>query len=135
MNKYLWGILVVGLFAACAENRQDMAASMLSKINSLYQQGKYCEALDSISALRTKFPKDIKARTEALKLWQAASLKMAQNDVARTDSLLQATLKAIPREPDLYRANMMRVRRDSLKARYEAMCGVVRMIRYRQRQN
>ena len=35
---------------------------------------------------------------------------------------------------DRYRCNMLGVKRDSLQARYEAMCGVVRMIRMRQKQ-
>ena len=38
-------------------------------------------------------------------------------------------------ETDRYRRNMLGVRRDSLKARYEAMCGVVRMIHMRQKQH
>ena len=47
---------------------------------------------------------------------------------------LQATLHNIETETSLLKANKLRVKRDSLKARYEAMCGVVRMIRIRMKQ-
>ena len=107
---------------------------MLSQIKTLYKDGCYNEALDSIMALRMRFPKAIESRKEALRIWQDASLKQAQADIAQTDSALQTVLRSIPMESNLYKANMMRVERDSLKARYEAMCGVVRMIRMRQKQ-
>jgi hypothetical protein len=45
---------------------------------------------------------------------------------------LQATLQALHGKETNFRYNKLRVKCDSLKARYEAMCGVVRMIRYRQ---
>ena len=76
----------------------------------------------------------IQARKQALSIWQNASLKMAQLDIARTDSALQVVLTSIPLENNLYRANVLRMKRDSLKARYDAMCSVVRMIRMRQKQ-
>ena len=60
---------------------------------------------------------------------------MAQQDIARTDSALQSTTKRIETETDRYTRNLLGVRRDSLKARYEAMCGVVRMIHLRMKQN
>ncbi|MBF1587945.1 MAG: hypothetical protein HXO24_09495, partial [Prevotella sp.] len=47
-------------------------------------------------------------------------------------STLQATLATLQTAQDLRTKNLLRVRCDSLKARYEAMCGVVRMIHYRQ---
>ncbi len=122
------------LFASCAQTEDEKAASLLSRIKILYNKGNFAEVLDSITALRTKFPKAIESRKQALHLWQNASLKLAQEDVAKTDSALQAMLKTIPQQSNLYRANMMRAECDSLKARYEAMCGVVRMIRIRQKQ-
>ena len=47
-------------------------------------------------------------------------------------SLLQATLQSLEGKRALYERNILRAKCDSLRARYEAMCGVVRMIRYRQ---
>lgn len=61
--------------------------------------------------------------------------KLAQADVASTDIKLQEMTEALKTETNLYRRNMMTVKRDSLQARYEAMCGVVRMIHLRQKQH
>lgn len=122
------------LSVSCVTTEDERAALLLSKIESLYKKGAYTEVLDSITTLRLKFPKAIESRKVALRLWQEASLKLAQKEIAKTDSALQLVLGAIPHETNLYRANMMRVKRDSLKARYEAMCGVVRMVRIRQKQ-
>ena len=109
--------------------------TLLAQIDSLYNKGNYSAALDSITQLRERFPKAVEARKHALKVWQDASLKMAQDDVAKTDILLQETESQLQTETDRYRRNMLGVRRDSLKARYEAMCGVVRMIHMRQKQH
>lgn len=107
----------------------------MSEIDSLYANGHYKETLDSIMSLRASYPKAVESRKKALHIWREASLKLAQTDIAQTDSALQTTLRAIDGETDLYRANMLRAKRDSLKARYEAMCGVVRMIHLRQKES
>lgn len=132
--KYVSVIIVLLLLVGCKESEDAKAAAALLQIQSLYEDGKYSEALDSIMSLREHHPTAIEARKQALKIWQDASLKMAQNDIARTDSSLHATLEAIKVEQNLYKANMLRVKRDSLQARYEAMCGVVRMIHARQKE-
>lgn len=134
MKKHIWLILCTLLICSCTPSEDQKAARLLSQIKTLYKDGCYTEALDSIMALRMQFPKAIESRKEALRIWQNASLKQAQADIAQTDSALQTVLRSIPLESNLYKANMMRVERDSLKARYEAMCGVVRMIRMRQKQ-
>lgn len=132
--KYVWLVIIAVTFVACAQTEDSKALSMLSKIEELYERGAYRQALDSITSLREKYPMAIQARKQALAIWQNASLEMAQLDIARTDSALQAILTSIPLENNLYKANMLRVKRDSLKARYDAMCSVVRMIRVRQKQ-
>ena len=68
-------------------------------------------------------------------MWQDASLKMAQADVAATDMLLQQTIQELENATSLLQRNMLAYKRDSLQARYEAMCGVVRMIHMRQKQD
>ena len=134
MKKHIWLILCTLLICSCTPPEDQKEARLLSQIKTLYKDGCYTEVLDSITALRMQFPKAIESRKEALRIWQNASLKQAQADIAQTDSALQTVLRSIPMESNLYKANMMRVERDSLKARYEAMCGVVRMIRMRQKQ-
>lgn len=136
MNKYIWLIGCCMFFASsCTKTEDEKAAQLLSQIRVLYEQKEYRQTLDSITSLRNRFPNALQSRKEALAIWQNASLKQAQADVAKTDSALQAVLMEIPKERNRYKANMMRVRSDSLQARYEAMCGVVRMIHMRQKQN
>lgn len=106
----------------------------MSQIDSLYERGCYSETLDSIVSLRSNYPQALSQRKKALEIWREASLKLAQNDIAKTDSALQTTLQLIEGETNLYQANMLRAKRDSLKARYEAMCGVVRMIHLKQKE-
>ena len=132
--KYVWLVIIAVTFVACAQTEDSKALSMLSKIEELYERGAYRQTLDSITSLREKYPMAIQARKQALSIWQNASLKMAQLDIARTDSALQVVLTSKPLENNLYRANVLRMKRDSLKARYDAMCSVVRMIRMRQKQ-
>ena len=123
------------LLSACSQSEEDKAKPLLAKIDSLYKSGNYRATLDSIVQLREHYPQAIEARKTALRLWQNASLKLAQADVASTDIKLQEMTEALKTETNLYRRNMMTVKRDSLQARYEAMCGVVRMIHLRQKQH
>lgn len=134
MKKFTLITLVALALASCAKTDDDMAQKMLTRINSLYESGNYRAALDSITVLRDRYPAAIEARKTALVVWQNASLKMAQADVAQTDILLQQTIAKIASTTDRYERNMLGVRRDSLQARYDAMCGVVKMIRMRQKQ-
>lgn len=132
--KYILTIILAAVLVGCSESDEQKAERMLAQIDSLYEKGQYKEVLDSIVSLRTTYPSAINIRKEALRIWQNASLKIAQKDVAQTDVLLQETLRMIESETDLRKANMLRMRRDSLQARYEAMCGVVKMIHMRQKE-
>ena len=135
MKNGLWIIILTMLIVSCAKISEDEKASaLMSQIDSLYEKGKYSTVLDSIESLRMRFPRAVESRKRALVIWQNASLKMAQDDIARTDSALQYTMELIKGEGNIYKRNMLCVKRDSLKARYEAMCGVVRMIHIRQKQ-
>lgn len=134
MKKFTLITLVALALASCAKTDDDMAQKMLTRINSLYESGNYRATLDSITVLRDRYPAAIEARKTALVVWQNASLKMAQADVAQTDILLQQTIAKIASTTDRYERNLLGVRRDSLQARYDAMCGVVKMIRMRQKQ-
>lgn len=122
------------LLAGCAKTDDEKAQPLLDRIDSLYNSGNYSAALDSITALRERFPKAIEARRKALKTWQDASLKMAQDEVAKTDNELQRVTQQMNEAADRLTRNTLAARRDSLSARYEAMCGVVRMIHARQKQ-
>ncbi|WP_106813355.1 MULTISPECIES: hypothetical protein [Prevotella] len=135
MRHLITILLAAMLLSACSQSEEDKAKPLLAKIDSLYKSGNYRATLDSIVLLREHYPQAIEARKTALRLWQNASLKLAQADVASTDIKLQEMTEALKTETNLYRRNMMTVKRDSLQARYEAMCGVVRMIHLRQKQH
>ncbi len=122
------------LFTACAKTDDEKAQDLLAQIDQLYAKGKYKETLDSITVLRDRFPMALESRRKALVVWQKASLAMAQKDVANTDIRLQEVARQIEETTDRLTRNMLLVKRDSLQARYEAMCGVVRMIHARQKQ-
>ena len=122
------------LFTACAKTDDEKAQDLLAQIDQLYAKGKYKETLVSITVLRDRFPMAIESRRKALAIWQKASLAMAQKDVANTDIRLQEVTRQIEESTDRLARNMLLVKRDSLQARYEAMCGVVRMIHARQKQ-
>lgn len=123
------------LLTGCAKTDDEKAQPLLAKIDSLYARGNYRATLDSITLLRDKYPHAIETRRKALKTWQDASLKMAQADVARTDIELQQVTQRIDSATNRLERNRLMARRDSLSARYEAMCGVVRMIHMRQKQH
>lgn len=119
---------------ACQPSPDKAAEPAMQRIDSLYRNHQYAATLSAIRQLRADHPKAVECRKRALKIWQEASVKMAQADIARTDSALQATLQQIDQEHDLYRQNMLRARRDSLQIRYDALCGTVRVIHQRQQE-
>ena len=122
----------MALLSSCQKSEDEKAAPLMNKIDSLYNAGNYQATLNAITQLRADHPKAIESREKALKTWQDASLKMAQTDIARTDSALQATTAQLAAEKDLYKKNMLGVKRDSLQVRYDALCGTVRVIHKRQ---
>ena len=125
-------LAAMALMASCQKTEDEKAASLMNKIDSLYKAGNYQATLNAITQLRANHPKAVESREKALKIWQDASLKMTQAEIGRTDSALQATIAQYGAEKDLYRKNMLRVKRDSLQVRYDALCGTVRVIHKRQ---
>lgn len=125
-------LAAMALMASCQKTEDEKAASLMNNIDSLYKAGNYQATLNAITRLRANHPKAVESREKALKIWQDASLKMTQAEIGRTDSALQATIAQYGAEKDLYRKNMLRVKRDSLQVRYDALCGTVRVIHKRQ---
>ena len=122
------------LLTACDDSGSKEAQATLDNICTLRDNGHYAAALDSIQSLRQRFPKAIKQREQALEIWQDASLRLARQDIAVTDSALMAVEKQMANATDIAIRNMLGVRRDSLKIRYEALCGTVRVILKRQQE-
>ena len=107
---------------------------MLEDIDTYYNEGDYKRALDSISVLRVKYLSEIEERKKALVIWQKASLKQAEQEIVKTDSALQNIPNRIASAETLLQKNRLGLTRDSLRARYDAMCSVVRMIKIRMKQ-
>lgn len=119
-------------FTACGQSEDEKAAPLMAHIDSLYKAKNYQATLNAIMRLRSEHPKAIESRERALKIWQEASLKMTQDEIGRTDSALQATIQQMNAETNLGKKNLLRVKRDSLQVRYDALCGTVRVIHKRQ---
>lgn len=126
---------MTAFMASCGRSEDEKAAPLMHRIDSLYQAGDYPSALNAVTLLRAKFPKAIESRKRALTIWQDASLKMTQEDIGRTDSALQAVTRQFDAETDIGRRNRLGVLRDSLQVRYDALCGTVRVIHQRQKEN
>jgi hypothetical protein len=132
-NILFLAIALVAL-VGCRQSEDEKAAPTMRYIDSLYQAKNYPATLQAIRELRRDHPKAIESRKRALKIWQDASLKMTQEDIARTDSALQAVTKEWKQAKDLRTKNMLGVKRDSLQIRYDALCGTVRVIHKRQQE-
>ena len=134
MKKYVFIIQILFIAVACEQNQGSKATQMLENIETYYNKGDYKRALDSISALRVKYPSAIEERKKALVIWQKASLKQAEQEIVKTDSALQNIPNRIASAETLLQKNRLGLTRDSLRARYDAMCSVVRMIKIRMKQ-
>lgn len=119
--------------ASCGNKEEDKAQSLYSEIENLYQTGNYQAALDSIKVLREKYPKAIELRKKSLTLWQDANIKLAQQDIAVTDSALQVVIAQMNAATDIATRNQLRLKRDSLQVRYDTQCAVVRAVRMKQK--
>lgn len=130
---FLTAVAAVTLLS-CGPTESDNAAALVAQIEQLYADGKYQTVLDSITSLRQRYPKEVEARRRVLPIWQDASLRIAQADIARTDSALQATIAEIEAAKTIRERNFIGIRRDSLQVRYDVLVGTVRVIHRRQQE-
>lgn len=130
---FLTAVAAVTLLS-CGPTESDKAAELVAQIEQLYADGKYQTVLDSITSLRQRYPKEVEARRRVLPIWQDASLRIAQTDIARTDSALQATIAEMEAAKTIRERNFIGIRRDSLQVRYDVLVGTVRVIHRRQQE-
>ncbi|WP_315565416.1 hypothetical protein [Hoylesella pleuritidis] len=133
--KKLVMIFTVALCIACGQTDEERAAEAIARIETLYYNKEYRQALDSIKTLRKRYPKAINARKKALEFWQKASLKITQNDIAHTDSALQAVQRQIAQYGNRVYPAALRIKHDSLQIRYDVLCSTVRVIHKRQKEH
>lgn len=122
------------MLLSCGPTESDNAAELVAQIEQFYADGKYQTVLDSITSLRQRYPKEVEARRRVLPIWQDASLRIAQADIARTDSALQATIAEMEAAKTIRERNFIGIRRDSLQVRYDVLVGTVRVIHRRQQE-
>lgn len=130
---FLTAVAAVTLLS-CGPTESDNAAALVAQIEQLYADGKYQTVLDSITSLRQRYPKEVEARRRVLPIWQDASLRIAQAEIARTDSALQATIAEMEAAKTIRERNFIGIRRDSLQVRYDVLVGTVRVIHRRQQE-
>jgi MoxR-like ATPase len=128
---------------ACGSNTQDEANKLLEQANKQFESHQYDKALASIDSLRRVYPGAIDTRKKALALLQAIELKRTQEELAIVDSTLEvvkqqyasmqqeveqhkAALKATPEE--LTALTRLRMHRDSLQVRFDALCNQIKYI-------
>ena len=139
------GLLIV----ACGNNEKKQAEQLLQEAQAHFLEGNLEAARADIDSLRKTFPNIVEARKGALKLHQDIELKAAQDEMARTDSLLQiankeyeamqkeveehkAALKATPEE--LTALTRMRMRRDSIRTQFETLGMKISYIHQKQKE-
>lgn len=124
--------LLVLALTGCQPTADEQAAPLMHRIDSLYEHHRDAEALNAIRELRVKYPEAVASRQRALGIWQQASLRLTQEDIGRTGLALTAATEAMGRAGTLGERNRLRLRRDSLQVRYDALCGTARIIMHRQ---
>ena len=137
------------LVIACGESPQDQAASLAQQIATCCEEGEFDEARLLIDSLRRTFPDIVEARKAALILHQDLELKIAQQELIRTDSLLilaNRELEARQQQVDAHKADLKataeeltqltrtRMRRDSIRTQFETLGAKIRYIRQKQKE-
>jgi hypothetical protein len=143
-------IIIAGLLiVACGNNEKKQAEQLLQEAQTHFLEGNLEAARAGIDSLRKTFPNIVEARKGALKLHQDIELKAAQDEMARTDSLLQIAnkefeamqkeveehkeaLKATPEE--LTALTRMRMRRDSIRTQFETLGMKISYIHQKQKE-
>ena len=142
-------VLFLLVAIACKDNRQQQAEQLLQHAEQQFETGEYLQALSTIDSVRKVYPNAINTRKKALTLYQNIELKRAQQELAITDSLLQAqqhdldylqmkvdkdkaALRATPEE--LTMLTRCRMKRDSLRTQFETLGAKIRYIHKKQKE-
>ena len=150
MKKSFGGVvLAVLMLTACGNSQQEEAMKLLEGARMHFEQGNLDAARADIDSLRQTYANIIEARKGALKLHQEIELKAAQDEMTRTDSILQianqefetlqkkveadkAALKATAEE--LTSLTRKRMWRDSIRTQFETLGAKIRYIHQKQKE-
>lgn len=142
-------IALAATLAGCAEKQDRELQALVTEMRECYAEGRDSACLAAIDTLRAKFPKAIAERKEALKLYQEASLRIAQKQLAYVDSALEAekhifrTMEksvaahkeaGIATAEELTALTRKRMLRDSLQTQFDVLCAKIKYIHKRQKQ-
>ena len=136
--KRLIIILAAVWLVACGESPQEQAELLARQAAECCEDGRLDEARMLIDSLRRTFPDIVEARKAALRLHQDVELKIAQQELARTDSVLVVvnrqldSLQQQATAEELTALTLTRVRRDSIRTQFEALGMKIRYIRQKQ---
>lgn len=138
--------LGMALLLSCGSKEKEEAAVILDAAQEKYESGNYAASLCLIDSLRRSHPEAIEERRKALALYQDASEKMAQKEIASLDLQLQRAqqqLDSLQNAVDAKRGDngaatleqlaRQRQERDSLQVAFDTQCAKVRLIRERRK--
>lgn len=152
MKKIQFAICLAAFLVplSSCEEKNAAAVKLLDDIHALYDQGQYDSVLVVIDSLRRTYPEAVEQRKEALSIFQQASLAIAQQNLAKVDSALQAVegeveylkkeveahrSQGIATAEELSRLTKMKVYRDSLQGIFNMECAKIKYIHKRQEEN
>lgn len=142
-------IMAIMIIASCKPKAQKEAEQLLERANTEFVNKQYSKALVTIDSLRKIYPTAIDVRKKALKLQQNIALKQTQEELALTDSALQAVtlnlkyLEAkVEKDKEELRATadelrlltLTRLKRDSLQVCFDAQCAKIKYIHKKQKE-
>ncbi len=132
------------IMVSCSDNSKERATNLLEQAATAEQQGMHEKALELIDSLRHTYPKAIEQRKKTIKIYRAATEAKFQANVKIHDELVNAfdeqlNIKekevekrrkaGIATEEDYTALTTIRSMRDSIKARFDAECAIIRKIR------
>lgn len=147
-NILLLAILTVSM-TGCKDKQVKEAENLLTEIRNDYEAGRDSACLVAIDSLRSRCPKAVEQRNEALEYWQKASERLAQRDLEQTDKRLEeakAMFADMERTVEQHKAELnataeeltaltlLRMKRDSLQTRYDVLCAEIRFIHKKQKE-
>lgn len=135
---------------ACGKGN-DEAKQLLDEARVALDEHRYGDVLAKIDTLRSRYPRAVEERKAALPLWQKAELLRTQDDLAVVDSALNATERELEQAKTETaqasesgnheawrqlnrRTNMLQMRRDSLKNRFDVACAKIKYIHKKQKE-
>lgn|SRR5574344_270242 len=143
-------LLFVSSFIACGgSDKTKEAEALYQKANQEFIQGRYNDAIADLNRLRKDYHQQVEQRRKGLTLRHEVELKMAQNDLAKTDSALQSLKnrfdvlqkkvgidksKCSATPSELTELTTTRIRRDSLQVRFDVICAKIKFIHKKQQE-